>query len=359
MDLAAGVVAALVDLVVVVLEAVVRVENGRRISYFCCNTLHRHMNRSFFLGSIILFCSVAFCQPSNFVYLQTEPAQPFQVKMNGATFSSSQSGYLILSKLTDAAYKIEVSFPSNKWPVQFFQLLVQQMDRGYLLKDFGDKGWGLMDWRSLAIQYSNKETATTFTTASPKLAVDTADFATLLSLAAGDPTLRARTEQKKDTLKLATPLVEKAPASAPVIRTDTVTTSLPVAIPVSAAKQDSMADQKNIASAATVVETVVETITNARCKEAASATLFQETQQSLEKADNDMKRLVAASKYFQASCYSFNQIKQLTQLFKTDEGKYDFLLDAWLYVTNRTHYNELVSVFANPAIAIRFKEMIQ
>jgi hypothetical protein len=310
------------------------------------------MNRLFFLVGIFFFSSIVFAQSTNFVYLQTEPAQPFQVKLNGNVFSSSQSGYLILSKLTDTAYTIEVSFPSNKWPVQLFKLIVQQMDRGYLLKDFGDKGWGLMDWRSLAIQYSNKSSLATLNSTTNTLLVDSTDFSTLLSLAAGDPTLRARNEQKKDTVKTAPVEVEKAPVSeAPLVT--------PVVPPSKVVAQDSSLAPKTVVVPAESTVLAIDTVTNARCKEAANTIVFQETQQALESASNDMKRLVSASKYFQSNCYSFSQVKQLCLLFKTDEGKYDFLLEAWLYVTNRSHYEQLVSVFTNQEIAVRFKEMIQ
>ena len=65
------------------------------------------------------------------------------------------------------------------------------------------------------------------------------------------------------------------------------------------------------------------------------------------------------SKYFQENCFSVLQIKQLCAVFKTEEARYDFLLEAWLYVTDRTHFEKLEVVFTSQELAQRFKAMIQ
>jgi hypothetical protein len=298
----------------------------------------------FFFSFFLLGTQFLFSQRTNFVYLQTEPAQPFQVKMNGVSYTSSQSGYLILSKLVDTSYHIEVSFPSNKWPSQFFHLIVNQTDRGYLLKDFGDKGWGLMDWRSLAVQYNRSQIETK---AVPAAAIeDSTDFATLLSLASGDPSLRARTEVKIDSVQKPVVIVQ-APSSSvkdtlasepvlPIKKADTLTVF---------SKEDTIL--------------VTEVITNARCKEMASQLVLDSLSQAMQLASTETKRLLTASKFFQSSCFSVSQLKQLCSFFKTDEGRYDFLLEAWLFVTDRTQFDKLAVVFSNQDLVQRFKAMIQ
>jgi len=298
----------------------------------------------FFFSFFLLTTQFVFSQRTNFVYLQTEPAQAFQVKMNGVSYTSSQSGYLILSKLVDTSYHIEVSFPSNKWPSQFFHLVVNQMDRGYLLKDFGDKGWGLMDWRSLAVQYSKSPVETK---AVPATAIeDSTDFATLLSLASGDPSLRARTEVKIDSVQKPVVIV---PAQSSSLK-DTIASEplLPIkkAEPLTVVSNDE-----------TIVST--EVITNPRCKEMANQLVLDSLSQAMQLASTDTKRLLTASKFFQSNCFSVSQLKQLSGIFKTDEGRYDFLLEAWLYVTDRTQFDKLAVVFSNQDLVQRFKAMIQ
>ncbi len=298
----------------------------------------------FFFSFFLLSTQFLFSQRTNFVYLQTEPAQPFQVKMNGMSFTSSQSGYLILSKLVDTSYHIEVSFPSNKWPSQFFHLVVNQTDRGYLLKDFGDKGWGLMDWRSLAVQYSKTPVETK---AVPAAAIeDSTDFATLLSLASGDPSLRARTEVKIDSVKKPVVIV---PAQSSSLK-DTIA-SEPL-LPIK--KADTLTVVSNDE---TILST--EVITNPRCKEMANQLVLDSLSQAMQIASTDTKRLLTASKFFQSNCFSVSQLKQLCGIFKTDEGRYDFLLEAWLYVTDRAQFDKLAVVFSNQDLVQRFKAMIQ
>jgi len=297
-----------------------------------------------FLSFFFLITQIIISQRTNFVYLQIEPPQAFQVKMNGVSYTSSQSGYLILSKLVDTSYHIEVSFPSNKWPSQFFHLLVNQMDRGYLLKDYGDKGWGLMDWRSLAVQYSKSPGE--IKTISPAAVEDSTDFATLLSLASGDASLRSKTEVKIDSVQQPIAVVTTTSSSVK----DTL-----VSKPLSPNKK--VETQKLESEEKTILST--EVITNARCKEMASQLVLDSLSQVMQLASTDTKRLLTASKFFQSNCFSVSQLKQLCGIFKTDEGRYDFLLEAWLYVTDRAQFDKLSIVLSNQDLVQRFKAMIQ
>lgn len=90
----------------------------------------------------------AYSQQQYFVYIQAENNQPFYVRMNEKIHSSSETGYLILSKLTDNKYEFFIGFARNAYPEQHFTLSVGNQDRGYQLKQFGDKGWGLADLQS-------------------------------------------------------------------------------------------------------------------------------------------------------------------------------------------------------------------
>ncbi len=120
-----------------------------------------------------------------FVYLQAEPAQPFFVKMNDKLLSSSPSGYLILSKLRDSAYQFSVGFPQNKWPEQKFTVTVNGKDHGFLLKNFPEKGWGLFDLHTLAIQMA----ADTKPPAVKTEKADVSAFTDVLAKAADNPAL--------------------------------------------------------------------------------------------------------------------------------------------------------------------------
>ncbi len=93
----------------------------------------------------------SFAQQNHFIYVQTENKQPFYVRLNNKLFSSSASGYLIIPKLQDAAYVLTIGFPKNEWPEQNVTCSINKKDAGYLLKDFGDKGWGLFNLQTMEV----------------------------------------------------------------------------------------------------------------------------------------------------------------------------------------------------------------
>jgi len=159
------------------------------------------MNRFFlcFLFSIAVF--TASSQKVYFVYLQSESNQPFFVKMNEIVYSSTASGYLILSKLKDSVYNFSIGFPQNKLPQQNFSVAINRKDHGYLLKNFGEKGWGLFDLQTLAIQMSSVPASKADATGKT-MEQNTSAFTEILSRAADDPSLKekpilAKMEEKR------------------------------------------------------------------------------------------------------------------------------------------------------------------
>ncbi|HOZ85363.1 MAG TPA: DUF4476 domain-containing protein [Niabella sp.] len=115
------------------------------------------MSRHFLFSAVLLLLSfVSFgqyqVQSKYFVYLQTEPAQPFYIKINSQQISANASGYLILPQLKDGDYKLVVGFPQDKAPEQTFKFKIDSKDKGYLIKDYGTDGWGLFDLQTMAVQ---------------------------------------------------------------------------------------------------------------------------------------------------------------------------------------------------------------
>jgi hypothetical protein len=94
---------------------------------------------------------------------------------------------LILSRLKDSSYVITVGFPQNKWPDQKFTIDIKSKDRGYIIKNFGEKGWGLYDLETFSIQMSSTTKSTSRT--EPR---EVSIFTEILSRAANDPSLKER-----------------------------------------------------------------------------------------------------------------------------------------------------------------------
>jgi Domain of unknown function (DUF4476) len=160
-----------------------------------------------FISCLVIALSVSsvFSQKVYFVYLQSESEQPFFVKMNDKLYSSAASGYLILSKLRDSSYNFTVGFPQNKWPEQQFSVDIRSADHGYLLKNFGDKGWGLFDLQTLAVNMGNAiSSQNNIVKTEPK---QVSAFTDVLSKAANDPSLKEKPVIVKAEEKPAIPVI--------------------------------------------------------------------------------------------------------------------------------------------------------
>ena len=130
----------------------------------------------------------AFSQRQYFIYIQAEPEQAFFIKMNEKVHSSTASGYLILSQLNDSSYNFTIGFPENKWPEQKFNVGVKGKDHGYLLKNFSEKGWGLVDLQSMATVMNLSGNNGIQKTEQKDVSV----FTDILSKAANDPSLKEK-----------------------------------------------------------------------------------------------------------------------------------------------------------------------
>ena len=161
---------------------------------------------------LTLCCQAAFSQQVYFVYLQTEGAQPFFLKMNEEVHSSNSSGYLILSRLKDSAYTFSIGFPQNKWPEQTFSVTIGARDKGFLLKKEDEKNWSLQDLqteqRIAAGSPSNRRSVRT----EPK---EVSAFTDILSKATDDPSLKERVIPVKAVAK--EPVAESQKQTAAVV----------------------------------------------------------------------------------------------------------------------------------------------
>ncbi|MBV4359775.1 DUF4476 domain-containing protein [Pinibacter aurantiacus] len=128
----------------------------------------------------------AFSQKDYFIYLQTDNSQPFYLLMDGKTYSSSDHGYLILSGLQGQAYQFVIGFPRNAFPEQNFILNIYNKDAGYQLKNFADKGWGLVNYQtSEATMNRNSERGNSMISGTRK----TDNFSVLLSNVVNDTSI--------------------------------------------------------------------------------------------------------------------------------------------------------------------------
>lgn len=176
-----------------------------------------------FIGTLLTVHS----QKVYFVYLQSEAEQPFFVKLDNKIHSSTSSGYLILSKLVDSTYNFSVGFPQGKWAEQNFSVTINKKDQGFLLKQFGDKGWGLYNLQTLAVQMSSSVAAKTSTSDKGENK-DVSKFTEVLSKVADDPSIMEKPAKKEVVEKKAEVVAIKEEKKVEPVVTKEKTESKPV-----------------------------------------------------------------------------------------------------------------------------------
>ena len=112
------------------------------------------MKRFFILCCVILSAVATHAQQLHFAFLQTDTHKPFYVILNKRTYSSTASGYVILPKLQSGEFAVRIGFANSQGAEQEYVLQVKEADQGLLIKDFGDKGWGLFNMQTMAVQYA-------------------------------------------------------------------------------------------------------------------------------------------------------------------------------------------------------------
>ncbi len=168
--------------------------------------------------------NVAWCQEGNYVYIDSDKGIPFYIKLQDKILSSSQSGHIILAGIKEKNPGISIGFPGNRYPEQRFTLPVNNSDRGFHLRNTGDRDWELLDLNTLAvIKNVNPPMEKEDTNAVKK----TDAFSILLSRVVNDPAvLIASTSHKEPPVSAAVPVLPVEPASVPrdTLRKETVAT---------------------------------------------------------------------------------------------------------------------------------------
>jgi hypothetical protein len=405
------------------------------------------MKRVVLCLGLVLWVSLVSAQRRWFLYLQSEQEQPFFVKMNDQVYSASASGYLILSQLTDSSYTFGVGFPQARWPEQRFTIDIRQGDKGYLLKNLPEKGWGLFDLQTaqLVMPASNASNGVKM-----EKIPSVSPFTEKLAKASSDSTLKYRpvvekvTPVKQETkpavvkepVKEPEPVVVKEPAikETPKQEVAVVTDDEERAKAETAAKppvaetkieepvketvktpegeikkETVVAPAENAATGAVryvgkeemkdgtvatyeeqdetgkwvtvrilippakqlfktepVVEEKkediappkVETKKNA-CKEVAGESDFLKLRRKMAAATSDDGMIAEARKYYKNKCFTTQQLRDLSSLFLSPAGKYNFFDASYGSVSDPAAFASLEAEIRDPYYIKRFQAMLR
>ena len=171
---------------------------------------------SFFL----VLCGQA--QQLHFIYIQSEQQQPFYIKLNDKLLSSSTAGYLVIPKLTKGNYSLSIGFPKSEWPTQVVYVEVGDKDLGYLLKNFGDKGWGLFNLQTMEVLTAQRSAATV----PGNKVVRNDDFSSVLADVVNTPSIKESSETPKTVVTNKEAVSEIPPAAKPELSPVVPTSSI-------------------------------------------------------------------------------------------------------------------------------------
>ena len=95
------------------------------------------------------------------------------------------------------------------------------------------------------------------------------------------------------------------------------------------------------------------------CNEIAVESDFFKLRKILAGEESEENMNTAAKKYFKTKCFSTAQIKNLSTLFLTEEGKYNFFDAAYKYITDPEFFVSLQEELKDPYYNSRFKAMLR
>lgn len=98
---------------------------------------------------------------------------------------------------------------------------------------------------------------------------------------------------------------------------------------------------------------------NSKCKDIARDEDYARLRKKMAKETSDDEMINEARKMYRNKCFTTDQIKRLSTLFLSDEGRYNFFNASYNSVADVANYYMLQSEFIDPAFASRFKSLLQ
>lgn len=321
-----------------------------------------------------LWSITAAAQQNRFIYLQTENQQTFYVKLNNIVYSSSPTGYLIIPKLTDGTYELNIGFPRNEYPAQLVQCKLAGKDGGYVLKNLGNETWGLFNLTTMELAKANPGNVSQAATP-----VNDDSFEGVLSnvvetdLKKKKDRNKGRDKQKVEPvvsgIRMLTTRTDESGLQRVYIDeaegSDTITVFIPGnAQSVRPPKPQPAAPEKPAirfieTESAAPSTTPSVAMVNSDCKSQATENDFLKLRKQMAAKSAETDMIEIARKAFRKKCYTTQQLQNLIVLLTTDENRYAFLDAAYPYTADSGAFPTLKSFLTNPYYIQRFEAMIR
>jgi hypothetical protein len=126
-------------------------------------------------------------QQHYYIYIQSD-SQPFYSSIGKQVFSSTASAFVIIPRLKDSVYQVTIGFPGG--PDYIFNCVINKKDRGFLLKNFNEKGWGLFNLLTMEVIMGIKVEKPVDKNSNSSFPATNDEFTIILASAVDDPGLR-------------------------------------------------------------------------------------------------------------------------------------------------------------------------
>lgn len=351
---------------------------------------------------------VSFSFAQHYVFIEAEGQQPFYLKTGGETYSSSASGFIILSKLNKTEIDFIIGFPNKLYPEVAFKLNAVAQDKGFALRQMEGKGWVLVDRLSAVVVTGGA--VDTRQPSSPPVS-NTSGFAELLADATGDKSLlekmtvigvandktsNAVVKPKTNSSALKTQSPAKQPGKTGglgIVRSyiqsedssllriayfekgaknnwDTILVEIEKIVKDNIPMKPAQVESTPITSSSlkvivgeTIVDAPKQSITDDQqmtCTQPIALPKdLRELQRKMTKEASIERQLELAMKTFSDKCFTTKQVKELGVIFWEEQNRLVFYTRVRKYVSDPSLYSELEQSFLQEGSRKAFREMLK
>lgn len=120
-----------------------------------------------------------------------------------------------------------------------------------------------------------------------------------------------------------------------------------------------MGAQKDSVQVSSIVTEGRRIMENSNCKNIATDDDYSRLRKKMAMETSDDKMISEAKKFYRNKCFTTSQIKALSTLFLSDEGRFKFFDASFVSVADAAQYSSLQTEFIDPAYRDRFKSLLQ
>jgi hypothetical protein len=359
----------------------------------------------FFFG-FFLFKGNAHAQQRNYyIYFQQYNYTPFYIKYESKVYSSTDKGFLILSKLKSGTHKIEIGFPKSQEKSLSFICSINDNDLGFVIKKQND------NWILSNLNHNNSisQVAPPDTVVAEILKEVPKEIPSEVKnqLIVDTTVVVSKKEEQKEPVPTIEPVVDKIPTD--VIRNevnllfrkssdqgtdliyivtegsknDTIRVFIPKSTAIidpptlspthtkdTATKKDNkflnfelknpnngekdwaIPEPKNKDTMAKAE------LVNTTCKKIANDDDYITLRKKMAGELNETKMIELAKKAFEQRCFMTQHIKNLSVLFIDENNKFDFIKLSYSFVYDSQSYASLGKLFSNQQFISQFNSLI-